>query len=361
MGGKGLIALAWALAACGGVATKPAPMGFQPGHIDLARGPDGNTEILDAPEGLIVVDTGRHPDHARAIIDHARAVGKPVIAIVNTHWHLDHTTGNRDILAAFPGAKVIASRAVDGALADFLARSRTQAVEALASGKLTPAERARAERLLAAVEDRAALVPSMPVVGDGARMLGGRRIEFHLARNAATEGDVWMVVPDEKLAIVGDLVVAPVPFFDTGCEDGLDRRARGDRRGELGSPGARPRSGHEPRGLLPLAQRLPRFPRLRPLEPTRGRLCRALEQGCREFLHFRGSSQRKCDGAILRRAGSAGAGQETHGLLSPGWLSVHPSVRFTAVVVYACKRKRGPFACPTRPSLPSASPKPSTR
>lgn len=220
MGGKGLIALALALAACGGVAAKPAPMVFQPGHIDLARGPDGNTEILDAPEGLIVVDTGRHSDHARAIIDHARGVGKPVIAIVNTHWHLDHTTGNRDILAAFPGAKVIASRAVDGALADFLARSRTQAVEALASGKLTPAERARAERALAAVEDRAALVPSMPVVGDGARMLGGRRIEFHLALNAATEGDVWMVVPDEKLAIVGDLVVAPVPFFDTGCEDG---------------------------------------------------------------------------------------------------------------------------------------------
>jgi glyoxylase-like metal-dependent hydrolase (beta-lactamase superfamily II) len=27
-------------------------------------------------------------------------------------------------------------------------------------------------------------------------------------------------VPDEGLAIAGDLVVAPVPFFDTGCEAG---------------------------------------------------------------------------------------------------------------------------------------------
>ncbi len=198
----------------------PAPYVLQPGQIDLDKGPDGNTVILDAPQGLIVVDTGRHPEHAQAIIDYAHKLGKPVVAIINSHWHLDHTTGNRDVLAAFPDAKIVASRAVEGALGGFLARSKVQGEKALAEGRLEPEARARTERALAAMNDRAAIVPGTPIVRDGPMRLGGRPLQFHLAPNAATEGDVWFVSPDEKLAVVGDLVVAQVPFFDTGCEKG---------------------------------------------------------------------------------------------------------------------------------------------
>src|SRR6266481_2385674 len=38
------------------------------GAIIPNREPDGNTVIFDAPEGLIVVDTGRHEWHRRAIL-----------------------------------------------------------------------------------------------------------------------------------------------------------------------------------------------------------------------------------------------------------------------------------------------------
>jgi len=76
-------------------------------------------EILDAPVGLIVLSGAR-----RAILAHACRVGKCLAAIINTHWHLDHTTGNRDILAAFPEAKTIACHAVEGALAGFLAQRK---------------------------------------------------------------------------------------------------------------------------------------------------------------------------------------------------------------------------------------------
>ena len=215
----GLLALAWAATACA-AAARPAPMVLQPGQIDLARGPDGNTEILDAPQGLIVVDTGRHPEHARAILDHARRAGKPIVAIVNTHWHLDHTTGDREILTAFPNAQIVASRAVESALAGFLKDELARSEATLAAGNMPADARARVERSIAAVRDRAALVPTLPVERDQVLALGGRKLEVHLARAAATEGDVWLVVPDEKLAIVGDLVVGAVPFFDTGCEQG---------------------------------------------------------------------------------------------------------------------------------------------
>lgn len=213
------------LAACAAVpaASEPAPYVLQPGQIDLAKGPDGNTVILDAPQGLVVVDTGRHPEHAQAIIDHARKVERPIVAVVNTHWHLDHTTGNRDVLAAYPQAYVVASRAVERALDGFLARSADAARKRLADPTLDPAERVRTQRALAAIEDRAALLPRMAIERDTRGKLGGRRVEIYLARNAATEGDVWLVLPDEKLVVAGDLVVAPVPFFDTGCEHGWRR------------------------------------------------------------------------------------------------------------------------------------------
>lgn len=196
------------------------PLVLQPGHMDLEIGPDGNTVIFDAPEGLVVVDTGRHRAHSQAIIDQAAATGKPVAALVNTHWHLDHTTGNRDILAAFPQARLVASNAVAQAMEGFLARSLTTARERLADPATPAPQRARIERGVAAMEDRAAMVPAEPVLADGPQLLGGREFELHIAPAAATQADLWMIAPDEQVAVVGDLVVAPVPFFDTGCEDG---------------------------------------------------------------------------------------------------------------------------------------------
>jgi len=216
------VAASLALAA-GTAAARPVPYVLQSGHIDLDRGPDGNTVILDTPQGLAVVDTGRHPEHAQAILDHARKVRKPVVAIVNSHWHLDHSTGNRDILAVFPKARLVTSNAVSGALDGFLAKSRNGARQRLADPRLDPPERARISRAQAAMDDRTALVPASPVTRSGAMVLGGRRFEVRLAPNAVTEGDVWLLAPDEKLAVVGDLVVAPVPFFDTACEEGWAR------------------------------------------------------------------------------------------------------------------------------------------
>src|SRR5690242_13971947 len=81
------------------------PYHLIPGAVPLGSGPDGNTVVLDAPQGLIVFDTGRHPEHAQAIIDYAKSRHRPIAAVVNSHWHLDHTTGNWDIRQAYPNVK----------------------------------------------------------------------------------------------------------------------------------------------------------------------------------------------------------------------------------------------------------------
>lgn len=203
-----------------GSALAQSPYVVQPGHIDLEIGPDGNTVILDAPDGLVVVDTGRHADHSQAILAHAEAAGKPVAAVVNTHWHLDHTTGNRDLLAAFPEAQLIATGAIEGALTGFLAEAPARARARAADSSLSDETRARARRNLAALEDRASLVPAEPVTTDRTVEIASRNFDLRVAHAAATEADLWLIAADEGLAVVGDLVVAPVPFFDTGCEQG---------------------------------------------------------------------------------------------------------------------------------------------
>src|SRR5690349_3277318 len=104
-----------------GAASAVEPFHFIPGQVPADKGPDGNTIVLDAPKGLIVFDTGRHPEHAQAILDYAKARRRPIAAIVNSHWHLDHTTGNADIRAVYPTAPVYQSNAVNGALLTFLA------------------------------------------------------------------------------------------------------------------------------------------------------------------------------------------------------------------------------------------------
>ena len=115
-----------------------SPYHLIPGAVPLNSGPDGNTIVLNAPRGLIVFDTGRHPEHAQKILDYAKARHRPIAAIVNSHWHLDHTTGNWDIRQAYPHVAVYASNAIEGALATFLKDSRADTDKMLADPK-TPA------------------------------------------------------------------------------------------------------------------------------------------------------------------------------------------------------------------------------
>jgi glyoxylase-like metal-dependent hydrolase (beta-lactamase superfamily II) len=198
-----------------------------PGAWERGRGPDGNSVLIDAPEGLILVDSGRHPAHQQAILAAAKARGKPIAAIVNTHWHLDHTGGNAEIRAAFPGIPIISSEAVDAALTGFFPRSRAGAEAHIASGKAPPEQVAEIRRDMAAMDDLANLRPSRVVAKSGPMTIAGRTLDIHLEPYAATAGDVWLYDPKSRTAIVGDLVVGLAPFMDTACPEGW-RKALGN-------------------------------------------------------------------------------------------------------------------------------------
>jgi glyoxylase-like metal-dependent hydrolase (beta-lactamase superfamily II) len=217
------------LAAClggtnvaGGAAARE-PYHLIPGAFTPNREPDGNSIFLDAPRGLILIDTGRHPEQQARLIAYARRAGRPIAAIVNTHWHLDHSGGNAEIKAAFPHAKLYASRAIEGALKGFLPRSRAEAERYLASGRATAGQAADMKLDFAAMDAPRFLRPDVPIARSAWMSIAGRRLRVNLAPYAATEGDVWIYDPATRTVFAGDLVVPFVPFLDTACPEAWRR------------------------------------------------------------------------------------------------------------------------------------------
>lgn len=195
--------------------------------IQLLRGrfvpggeqPDGNTIVLTGPQGLVVVDTGRHPAHAQRIIDLAKAARQPVVAIVNTHWHLDHVGGNVVLRRAFPKVRVYASTAIEGAMTGFLADYRKYLEDAVAKeGDPEKQKPLRAE--MALIDAKTTLEPDEKITTAGARTIAGRELELGLEQAAVTAGDVWVFDRKTKTLISGDLVTLPAPLMDTACPTG---------------------------------------------------------------------------------------------------------------------------------------------
>jgi glyoxylase-like metal-dependent hydrolase (beta-lactamase superfamily II) len=187
-----------------------------PGVFTPGSQPDGNTVILDAPDGLIVVDTGRHVAHTQQILDFAKTAGRPIRAIVNTHWHLDHVGGNALIRREFPDVRVYASNAIGKALTGFIASYRKQLVQMIAS-TTDAAQKKSFETEVQLIDAGAALAPDVVVAKSGRMTLAGRELMIGLESKAVTEGDVWVLDERSGVLIAGDLVTLPAPFLDTAC------------------------------------------------------------------------------------------------------------------------------------------------
>lgn len=180
------------------------------------RQPDGNSVLIAAPEGWIVVDTGRHPAHTRAVLDLVAASGRPVAAIVNTHWHLDHVGGNAAVRAQHPGARLYATDAIAAAREGFLARYRGQLAAMAAEEGRPEAETAGFRAEIDRIDTSAAMVPDLVLTASGVQAVAGRPLELRTGPGA-TERDLWLLDPATGVLVAGDLVTLPAPFFDTAC------------------------------------------------------------------------------------------------------------------------------------------------
>lgn len=206
--------------------------------VDLIEGvfvpnhqPDGNSVIFSAPRGLIVVDTGRHAEHTQKILDFAAARKQPIVAVINSHWHLDHIGGDPRIRAKYPDVRIYASPAIDGAMHGFLANYRNQLEDAIKQAKDEASKQSYRDEI-AIIDAGKALYPDEVVTKTATRDIAGRNLTLHLQTNAVTAGDVWVFDPTTRVVAAGDLVTMPVPFLDTACptrwKTALDDVAKSD-------------------------------------------------------------------------------------------------------------------------------------
>jgi glyoxylase-like metal-dependent hydrolase (beta-lactamase superfamily II) len=204
-------------------------------HPDAPDGfPQGNTTVIIGERGVLVVDSCFLPSSAGLDVEQIRKwTDKPVIYLVNTHWHFDHTLGNATYVAAFPSIQIIAQKETQklirdvnpGALARYPEREeRTK--KALATGKksdgtpLTEGERKRYEKRLAGLmptlEELRTAVQFVPNVSFDHELnidLGHRPVQIRFLGRGNTVGDTIVYLPSEKILATGDLLDHPVTYL----------------------------------------------------------------------------------------------------------------------------------------------------
>jgi len=146
--------------------------------VHMISGLGSNVGVLRTADGAVVVDTMTFRMQGQRVRELAERVGGgPVQAVINTHYHADHTHGNPGFA---PGTKVVStSRTREHLLARDAAYWQGVAAETL---------------------------PSVTFTGDHELRVGGKTVRsVHLGRGH-TDGDLVVLFVEDRVLHTGDLV-----------------------------------------------------------------------------------------------------------------------------------------------------------
>lgn len=199
----------------------------RPGYGDV--GLDGNSIVVTSRDGVLVFDTNGTPGASAAVLAEIRTLtDQPVRWIVNSHWHWDHWYGTETYRQAFPDVRVVShEKNRQLMIGPALAFNRPFMEEQL-PGYIQSVEKRAAEKpelapLLA--EDQAfyeakknvhLVVPNVTFNGRLTIELGERHVEVLNYGRGVTPGDTFVYLPQEKILLLGDLIVNPITFALSG-------------------------------------------------------------------------------------------------------------------------------------------------
>ena len=210
----------------------------------------GNAVAILTDEGVVMFDSSGTPASGQAILSEVRKLtDKPVLYVINSHWHWDHWGGNQIFKAAFPNVQFLSSAknrdlmmtvaiawnrpGVERDLPNYIEQQKKDLAAAEAK-HLQDSELANMRELLAADQDFLQqklsvkyTVPNATFSDSVTLYLGGREIRV-LQVCAITPGDTYIYLPKEKILITGDILVNPIPFAVGGSYpqqwiEGLER------------------------------------------------------------------------------------------------------------------------------------------
>src|SRR5262249_13832642 len=154
---------------------------------------------------------------------------KPVVKVVNTHFHWDHWQGNQTYAASNPGVEIIASQRtkdnltragsgvggvpfIDTQIAglpkeiDGLKSEIAKATDAATRARLE-SNLQQAETFLKELQGFKPTLPTRTLTSSVTLNEGGREIQIHLLGRAHTDGDVFVYLPKEKVVATGDALI----------------------------------------------------------------------------------------------------------------------------------------------------------
>jgi len=196
---------------------------------------NGNSVAVIGDDGVLVVDPGQFPSVARRVIGEIRKLtDKPVRFVVNTHWHPDHWAANCEYRAAFPGVVVITTghtatmmrtkarqfidpKTIESGLAglrEFLKAGKGSDGSAIPAGfkQFLSDELTDYEDFVGELKQVTPTFPDVTFDRDLTVQLGRREVRLMWLGRGNTGGDAVIYVPDAKVVMTGDLVVAPTPY-----------------------------------------------------------------------------------------------------------------------------------------------------
>jgi len=208
------------------IRTEPASLWFNPNNI-----------FIIGDKYAIVVDSNISSEYTREVLAELKKLtDKPVKYVINTHWHEDHIIGNRVYRDAFPAVQFIGHRSTlidlptigaanrKGSLQNgrgFIGRleANIEKGEDFDIKKLTEEEKIGYTSDIALVSSYLAestkfdiILPTV-LVDDKLELKQGKRtIDILFLGRAHTGADLVVFLPNEKIAITGDLIVHPVPL-----------------------------------------------------------------------------------------------------------------------------------------------------
>ena len=77
---------------------------------DLDKWTATNVVVVINDQDVTVFDSNTRPVTTRMVIaEIQKLTQKPVRTLINSHWHMDHWSGNNEYVKAFPGVQIIAT------------------------------------------------------------------------------------------------------------------------------------------------------------------------------------------------------------------------------------------------------------
>ena len=148
------------------------------------EGQGGNVTVVVGDDGILVVDA-QYPEMHDKLKAAIAAISKaPIRYIVNTHYHVDHSSG--DALFAKEGAQIVAHDNVKKRLAEGVTNALTGAKTEPVKGDALPTKTYTSGKV------------DLP--------LKGRKYEIGHINTAHTDGDTYVYVQDANVLATGDIV-----------------------------------------------------------------------------------------------------------------------------------------------------------